>query len=237
MLTPDGFFPEFPLAWEMSDAERFTLNGLLARLRPEVAIEIGTHFGGSLQVLDALCDRVYSIDCDPAVRALAARFPRVLFRAGASRDLIPEVLTEVEAGSGRLGFVLVDGDHSAKGVQADIEALLCHRPQGVVHVLLHDSFNPDCRAGMRRARWGECPHVQSVDLDFVPGGFHATPQGGAFARSMWGGFALAVLSPAVRPGPLVLRAAQEPMHRIVFGHSAHRLRHKVLRAIRRRLGR
>ena len=236
MATTDGFFPEFPLEWEMSNAERFTLVGLLTRLRPEVAIEIGTHHGGSLQVLDAFCGRVHAIDCDPAVRTrLTARFPRVQFHTGASRDLIPQVLAGIEAKEERLGFVLVDGDHTAKGVQADIEALLRHRPRGVVHVLLHDSFNPDCRAGMRRARWGDSPQVQSVDLDFVPGGFHATPQGGAFARSMWGGFALAVLSPATRSGPLVFGESQEPMHRIVSGHSAHRIWPKIMRALRRRL--
>ena len=235
MATPEGFFPEFPLEWEMSNAERFTLVGLLTRLRPEVAIEIGTHHGGSLQVLDAFCGRVHSIDCDPEVRGrLAGRFPRVHFHTGTSRDLIPQVLTEIETKEERLGFVLIDGDHTAQGVRADIEAVLRHRPRGVVHVLLHDSFNPDCRAGMRRARWSDCPHVQSVELDFVPGGFHATPQGGAFARSMWGGFALAVMSSATRAVPLVVGASQEAMHRLVFGHSAHRIWHKVLRALRRR---
>ena len=239
MTSPDNFFPEYPLEWEMSHAERFTLVGLLARLRPQVAIEIGTHFGGSLQVVNAFCGQVHSIDFDPAVRAqLLPMFPQVHFHCGPSAGLIPAVLREIEAGGAELGFVLVDGDHSAKGVRADLNALLQYRPRrGTVHILMHDSFNPDCRTGIRQAAWSACPHVHFLDLDFVPGAFIETAQGSAFARSMWGGFALAILRPEPRVGPLEIRQKQEAMHRVVFARSAHRLWHKVRRAIRRRFGR
>lgn len=237
MNLPDGFFSEFPLEWKMSAAEQFTLTGLLARLRPEIAIEIGSYRGGSLQVLDRYCGQVHSIDVDPGVRAtLAPRFPKVRFHTGSSVARLPEVLAEIGAGRERLGFVLVDGDHTAKGVQADIEALLRHRPRGPVHVLLHDSFNPDCRSGMRRAAWGDCPYVQSVNLDLVPGCFFAEQRQWSFARSMWGGFALAVLGPEPRSGPLAIESPQEPMQRIVFRSSAHRVGHKILRRLRRTLG-
>lgn len=238
MTSPDNFFPEYPLEWEMSPAERFTLVGLLARLRPAVAIEIGTHFGGSLQVVNSFCAQVHSIDFDPVVRdQLSPKFPNVHFHCGPSAGLIPEVLRKIEAAGGELGFVLVDGDHSAKGVRADLNALLHYRPRrGAVHILMHDSFNPDCRTGIRQAAWSACPHVHFLDLDFVPGSFIETAQGSAFARSMWGGFALAILRPEPRVGPLEIRQKQEAMHRMVFARSAHRLWHKVLRALRRRLG-
>ncbi len=232
----DPFFPEFPLEWEMSAAERFTLVGLLERLKPDVAIEIGTYRGGSLQVLDRYCPRVHSIDLDPAVRdRLAPTFPRVRFHSGPSSEQIPVVLQEIEHSGGKLGFVLVDGDHKAKGVQADIEALLRYRPRSSVHIVLHDSFNPDCRAGMRRAAWADCPYVQSLDLDFVPGRFCPKAEGSAYARSMWGGFALAILGPEPRTGPLVPSMKQEALQRIVFRHSAHRIWNKVLRRLSRLL--
>ena len=235
MTQPDDFFSEFPLEWEMSAAERFTMIGLLARLRPQVAIEIGTHHGGSLQVLHAFCGRVHAIDIDPEVSVrLAPRFPKVRFHIGLSRERIPEALAEIEAAEGKLGFVLVDGDHRAPEVRADIEALLRHRPRTTVYVLLHDSFNPDCRRGMRAAAWSESPHVRSVELDFVPGIFNAVAGAHVFARSMWGGFALAILTPEYRAGPLVVRAAQEPMNRFVYPHSAHRIWHKAMRFMRRR---
>ncbi|MBI5690655.1 MAG: class I SAM-dependent methyltransferase [Verrucomicrobia bacterium] len=234
MTPPAALFPEFPLPWEMSVAEQFCLVGLLERHRPEVALEIGTHFGGSLQVLAAYSARVISIDLDPGVRTqLEARFPRAEFHTGPSSEKIPEVLGNLARDEARLGFVLIDGDHTARGVQADIEAVLQYRPRAPLQVLMHDSFNPDCRAGMRRVRWSECPFVHAVELDYVAGGFHLTPQGGAFARSLWGGFALAVLRPEPRSGPLEVTAAQEAMHRIMFRHSAHRIWHKVARRLRR----
>lgn len=237
MTRFDDFFPQFPLQWEMSVAERFALIGLLSHLRPEAAIEVGTHHGGSLQVLDAYCGRVYSIDIDPEVRMrLSPRFPRVRFHSGPSRTLIPEVLDGIAADGGRLGFVLVDGDHTAAGVRSDIEALLARRPVVPIHLLLHDSFNPDCRAGMIRADWVACPYVHAVELDFVPGAFHECAQGGAFADSMWGGFALAVLHPEPRSGPLVLGRSQEAMHRMVFRSSTHRIWHKIRRVLRGRGG-
>lgn len=237
MSPPDALFPEFPLPWEMSAAERFALVGLLQRRRPEVAIEIGTHHGGSLQVLAAFCGTVHSIDLDPGVREkLAGTFPQARFHTGPSRELIPRVLDEIGRDGGRLGFVLVDGDHTAPGVQADLEALLRHRPVAPVTMLLHDSFNPDCRNGMRRVDWAACPHVHCVELDFVPGGFHAQASGTVFARSMWGGFGLVELRPEPRPGPLVVGEAQGELHRIVFRRSAHRLWHKVRRGLRRKFG-
>jgi predicted O-methyltransferase YrrM len=48
------------LYWMMSPAEQVALSFLLDRLRPKVAIEIGTRFGGSLQVISQYAERVYS---------------------------------------------------------------------------------------------------------------------------------------------------------------------------------
>jgi cephalosporin hydroxylase len=42
-------FPGIPLDhWQMMDCERIALIGLLARLRPKLAIEVGVYHGGSL---------------------------------------------------------------------------------------------------------------------------------------------------------------------------------------------
>jgi cephalosporin hydroxylase len=51
----------------MSPAEQVAMLFLLEHLRPKVAIEIGTRFGGSLQVLAKNCERVCSLDIDPEV--------------------------------------------------------------------------------------------------------------------------------------------------------------------------
>ncbi len=236
MSGAENPFPEFVLDWKMSAAEKFALVGLVRRLQPAVALEIGTHRGGSLQVLAAHCGVVHAIDIDPTVKErLSGRFPSAHFHIGPSREQIPAVLAEVEAGKEPLGFILVDGDHKAAAVREDIELLLRHRPRGPVHILLHDSFNPDCRAGMRQANWAGCPYVQSVNLDFIPGTFHATASEATFARSMWGGFALAVLDARQRSGALEIESPQEELHQIVYRQSAHRLWNKVARGVRRKL--
>jgi protein-L-isoaspartate O-methyltransferase len=54
--------------WMMSPSEQMAMIFLLEHLRPKVAIEIGTRFGGSLQVISRYCERVYSLDIDPEVR-------------------------------------------------------------------------------------------------------------------------------------------------------------------------
>ena len=220
----------------MSVSERFALTGMLARLRPKAALEIGTHFGGSLQALAAHCDEVHSIDIDPTVRSeLAPKFPNVHFHTGPSQTLVPQVIADIAQRGRCLEFVLVDGDHTASGVRADVEAILHHTPLTTLHIVMHDSFNPDCRRGLKAVDWQSHPHVHSVELDFVVGNFHERPQGGAFARSMWGGFAHAVVKSEARTGSLSVTASAEPLQRIVYRASAHRIWHKVWRRFSRRI--
>jgi|LauGreDrversion4_2_1035121.scaffolds.fasta_scaffold23437_4 hypothetical protein len=233
MNLPHKFLPEFPLGWEMSAAEQFVLAGVLERLRPEVALEIGTFQGGSLQVLSRFAGTVFSIDSDPRVQErLAPLFPGVRFHIGPSRDMIPAAFARMRDSGMRLGFALVDGDHSAAGVRDDVELILRLAPADALHILIHDSYNPDCRRGLRAVRWEEFPEVRLVDLDFVPGGFHSRARGGAFARSMWGGFARIETLPGRREGSILFGDSQQEQHDIVFRHSAHRLWHKVLRRFR-----
>jgi hypothetical protein len=71
--------------------------------------------------------------------------------------------------------VLVDGDHSAEGVRKDIDHLLRLRPIVPLYVVMHDSFNPGCRRGLREADWAGCPYVHAVELDFVAGSVNPSP--------------------------------------------------------------
>ena len=214
--------PEWLLEWQMTNCERLALTKVLERVQPEVSLEIGTYRGGSLQVLAQLSKRVIAVDIDPAVaQLLDGKFPNVEFRCGDSRDLLPAVIGELNAAEGRTGFVLIDGDHSADGVCRDIDAVLKLKPKGRVVIILHDSFNPECRAGMRRAAWAACPYVQFVELDFVPGVYHYEAHDTAEARSMWGGFACAVLEPEPRTGALSIGESQRGLFEAVFRDSSH----------------
>ena len=221
-LHPPSFFPVRPAAelksllfdvhgylprWQMETGERATLIHLLNTLRPDCAIEVGTAFGGSLSAIAKFSRRVWTLDKDPAcAERLAATFPEVTFLTGKSTHTLPPLVAELSAARAPLGFVLIDGAHTREAVRADLDHLLRFRPVSCpLYVLMHDSFNPDCRAGIEEAAWAENPNVHQVELDFVSGILHETE---AKRGEMWGGFALAVLRPEERAGELTITARQ-----------------------------
>lgn len=218
--------PEFPLGfelhWQMTQCEQFAFVGLLMGIRPKLCIEVGTYQGGSLQALAKYSERVCSVDIDPTVeQRLAHRFSNVSFYSGNSAEVLPALVDQLNTQGMHVDFVLIDGDHSQAGVKRDIESILKLKPQQRTTVILHDSFNPDCRAGMRDARWDDCPFVHRVELDFIPGIFHENAFDTAEARTMWGGFAYAVLEPIQRNGALTIGESQKGLFEAVHSVSAH----------------
>lgn len=203
LFDANGYLPR----WQMETGERATLIHLLSTIRPECAVEIGTAFGGSLSAITKFSRRVWTLDKDPAcAERLAGQFPNVTFLTGQSTDTLPPLVAELSATDAALGFVLIDGAHTRESVRADIENLLRFRPvAGPLYVLMHDSFNPDCRAGITEAGWAENPQVHQVELDFVSGILHEAE---GKRGQMWGGFALAVLRPEPRAGELRVTARQ-----------------------------
>jgi cephalosporin hydroxylase len=208
------------IQWQMTPAERWVLIALVRELAPTCALEIGTSHGGSLSVLTRFAAHVYSLDIDPTCAArLAVQYPNVTFITGNSADTLPGLLAQLQQAAQPPGFILIDGDHSYYGVKRDIEIVLTHiRPTQPLYILMHDSFYPDCRRGIRDAAWTACPYVHAIELDFVPGIFH---QRAPFYRQMFGGFAFAVLLPAERDGPLTITAEQNLLFQTVLGHSLH----------------
>jgi hypothetical protein len=193
--------------WMMTPAEQMALVYLLERLRPRTAIEIGTRFGGSLQVLAKFCDKVYSLDVDPQVpERLAGAFRNVEFLIGRSTDTLPPLIRRLQDEKAELSFVLVDGDHSAEGVRRDIDNVLAYVPRTLMAIVMHDSFNPECRAGLRRANWAANRYVHLVELDFVCGMVNCAP---TFEGQLWGGLALGLLTPDQRSQGLEVTARAE----------------------------
>lgn len=208
--------------WWMTDAERLALSALLADLRPECAIEVGVYRAGSLAVLARYSKKVYALDIDPECEArFASEFPNVQFVTGDAKDTLPRVLEQISAANERLGFVLIDADHSREGVRRDIESVLRFKPTRPLYLLMHDSFNPECRRGMKEAAWAESPHVHLVELDFVPGRF-VTEEEPNSDGEMWCGFALAVLLPERRTGPLVIHENESRLFESALRRSIYR---------------
>ena len=223
--TPNG--PTFvhdhlPLHWQMTRCEKYALNALIDAAAPEVAIEVGTYRGGSLQCLSRSARMVYSIDTAEGCAAqLGPNFHNVQFITGDSKRELPLLLDRLATEKASLGFVLIDGDHSESGVLADANALINYVPDRQVYVVFHDSFNPACRSGMLMADWRRSPYVHFVEIDFVPGVYHHEAFDTAKPRSMWGGFAFVMLRPEPRTDDLVINQSQIGLFEAMVMHSCH----------------
>jgi Methyltransferase domain len=235
--------PGFDLHWQMTNCERLALIALLQLLKPKLSIEVGTYLGGSLQVLARFSESVISADIDPGVRTrLAGKFNNVEFRSADPTHLLPDLVREVNTQKRPVDFILIDADHTETGIRRDIEVILELEPQQPMTLVLHDSFNPDCREGMRTAQWTKSPFVHAVELDFIPGVYHYEAYDTAEPKTMWGGFACAVLSPEKRSEPFTVRESQRHLYEAVKRGSSHappsnwrRLERRVRRFIGKRI--
>ena len=210
----DPFFLEdtFSLEWQMSRNEKYCLISLLEKIHPDLVIEIGTHKGGSLQVLSKYANKVYSVDRNPNVKKeLEHKFNNVEFLNGDSDLLLPELLDREEVKS-RLQFILIDGDHSSNGVRNDINNVLTLVPKRSIFILLHDSFNPECRKGIKSANYQVCKYVHFVEIDFVSGVFNPNK----LYREMWGGLTLIVMLPEKRNDNIIVFESQKKQFALTY---------------------
>jgi hypothetical protein len=209
MLRPndyyDQLFPEVSkVNWQMQPNERIALAGLLSRLRPKLSIEVGIYWGGSLSLTSQYADRIIAIDIDPAVRERFLVPRNVEIRIGDSGIILKNLLDEVRAARDPLSFVFIDADHSSEGVRRDIDCVLEYVPIVPMTILMHDSGNPDCRRGILSADWEKNRHVQFVECDFVPGQVIEHTVVDDSQGEVWGGFALAYLTPDIRAGAVCI---------------------------------
>jgi 2-polyprenyl-3-methyl-5-hydroxy-6-metoxy-1,4-benzoquinol methylase len=189
------FLLDPPFEWQMKFGERCALEGLLSLLKPQLAIEIGTAQGGSLQRVAAHSREVHSFDVADSVAQLSERFDNVEAHIGDSAELLPRVLEQLASQGRNVDFALVDGDHSAEGIQRDMRALLDAEACGSTVVVAHDSANDEVRRGLDGLSLEEHPRVALVMLDFVPGYVVAA---GPRRFEIWNGLALVVVDAAAR---------------------------------------
>jgi hypothetical protein len=173
--------------WSMALGERAALAGIVAEVKPTLAVEIGVARGGSLRVIAEHSREVHGFDFDPQVQDPPAN---AVFHVGDYHVLLQRLL-EAFANVGRnVDFVLVDGDHSAAGVERDLRDLLASPAVGRTVIVLHDTRNDSVRAGIERSGFRESPKLVHADLDFVSTG----PV--TYVREMWGGLGLLVIDDA-----------------------------------------
>jgi hypothetical protein len=174
--------------WQMTFGERAAFEGLVAQVAPELAIEVGSAAGGSLERIAAHSKEVHAIDLTGVD---LARCPaNVSFHEGDSKVILADLLARLAAEGRNVDFIHLDGDHTAVGIRADIEPLLASSAVRHSLILIHDSFNPEVRAGIESLRLPKHPKVRGFDLDFVPGRLGRVA---AFEDVGLGGFAAVIL--------------------------------------------
>ena len=173
--------------WQMAHGERLAIEGLLSQIKPNLAIEIGTAQGGSLDRIARHAKEVHSFDLAPEVDA--AEYPNVTFHVGDSHELLARQLRRFEREGRNVDFALVDGDHSAAGVRQDAAELLRSPALRRSWVVMHDTQNEAVRAGLMSLRLHDQPGIIFSDLAFVQ--LFQDPS--SAVAETWGGLGLVVV--------------------------------------------
>jgi hypothetical protein len=200
------------LGWQMGLGERAAVVGLVSDVHPALAIEVGTAQGGSLGPVAAHSAEVHSIDL--AFDLDQGRFPNVRFHEGDSHALLPALLDDFARSGRNVDFVLIDGDHSERGVRLDLLHVLDSPAARHTIVLLHDMMNPRCRRGVERAGLDLHAKVAYVDLDLIPS-VRRTP----LLRERWGGLGVIVIDER----PVNFRVFDEAILRRMRTNPGHEL--------------
>ena len=210
--------------WQMTYGERAALEGLASSAKPRLAIEVGTAQGGSLDCIAEHADEVHSFDLVEPSEPLP---PNVTHHTGDSRETLPRVLGEFADAGRNVEFALVDGDHTAAGVRADLDCVLRSPAVDFALVVLHDTMNEEVRSGIRASGLESIPGVVYADLDFVPG---YTARGGPFAGQLWGGLGLVVVDSGGKPWrPGIYEDAHaDPHSKLRRGAVARRARQRIV---------
>lgn len=151
--------------WQMNAAERMAMFYLFDRMPTKnKAIEVGSYKGGFTRVLANQFKRVVSIDIDHSNIVDKYKYENVEWLTGLSTDKIPIALSIHH----NVDFILIDGDHSCKGVYEDIEACIKFTRMTSPLILVHDAAYSESRKALIEIgkRYGDSYYV---DINFVPG--------------------------------------------------------------------
>jgi len=159
--------------WLMSAREKLGLIGLLFCLKPKKTLELGYHRGGATKWLAEFSEKVITVD----VNEFVSDAPNQFHNVEAWNCPTLEAASRIKKEKLFFDLAIIDADHSRKAVSADINGIIEHSDI----ILMHDSFNPDCRKGMVDALEKQDSHAYY--LDFIPS---VSKNDG-----LWGGLAIA----------------------------------------------
>ena len=146
------------LDWLMSTREKLALIGLLHCLKPKKVLELGYHRGGATKWLAEFSEKVITVD----VNEFVSDAPNQFHNVEAWNCPTLEAASRIKKEKLFFDLAIIDADHSRKAFSADINGIIEHSDI----ILMHDSFNPDCRKGMVDSLKKHDSHAYY--LDFIP---------------------------------------------------------------------
>ena len=174
--------------WQMSLGERAAVEGVLAQLRPSLAIEIGSVEGACLRRIAAHATEVHSFDLQPPSLDAARQ------RHAAHRRFARAAAGVPGASWPSMGATSTSRSSTATthrtGVRRDLEDLLDSAAVARRVILIHDTANERVRRAWTRCGLPAWPKVAHVELDWIPGQLFAEP---ALRNELWYGLGLVLV--------------------------------------------
>jgi hypothetical protein len=196
--------------WQMSLSERASFLYILGELSPKnIAVEIGTNHGGSLQWLSKFFKKVYSCDIDHS-HLDKNKYNNVEWVLGHSKDTIPKLLENLS--KEEINFVLIDASHKYENVYNDIKNVLTYIPKNDMIILMHDSWYPPTRKAILDFNWNQNLYVHYINTDFATGDLMIYNDKDVYM----GGFCLIILKPEKRINDIEIKQTYNYMYNKVM---------------------
>lgn len=153
------------ILWQMSAAERMTLNYIVDRMEVRnTVIEVGSYKGGCTKFLSEKFNKVISIDIDHSEIVDLVSYNNVKWMTGFSSEMIPIALRENK----EVHLIIIDGDHNYNSVLSDISMCMNFNRYTKPIILIHDAaYEPTHKAIMDVKRNSNEDYF--IDEKFVPG--------------------------------------------------------------------
>jgi cephalosporin hydroxylase len=169
----------------------WTYQELVVETRPEVIVECGTRFGGSALFMATVCDligtgEVVTIDTDPDPGLPRPVHPRITYLLGSSTD--PAIVDVIRKRCrGRRVMVLLDSDHAAANVRAELDTYADLIPVGGYLIVEDTNINghpvePEFGPGPREALDGWLAGRDDFEADASRERFMLTLNPGGYLR-------------------------------------------------------
>lgn len=167
---------------KLTPQERMLLYSLVLATAPAMALEIGTLWGGSAQIICAAMDVLGEggiVTVDPEPKLDEQTFKRVCHRTEIVTGKSPK-----DVPAGPFNFIFIDGDHHGEAVARDIHrALEVAAPDA--YILIHDYHFHEVRQAVQSAVRARPRELVDCGLVSKEKTFEACDEG-----AVWGGLRL-----------------------------------------------